>query len=152
MKLCRLLVLCLLPLSLLGQDTTKFQPFRSVRPFVWQKSTKNELFYQKNGRPWAKRYKRSATPKMIVDTVKMVGGWADITLPAEENAKRFGWRRVRPTDSTAIIPVVTQLLTDSTDSIYSYGVLVRENGAKLKIKSSGGAADSGIAVIHIVVR
>lgn len=152
MYLYRIVIICLFPLFAMAQEAGKFQPVKQSRSLTWDDSRKNYLFYQKNGRPWAKRYKTSATPKIVVDTVAIVAGWADITLPAESNAKRFGWRRVRPTDSSSIIPVVSQMLTDSTDSVYSYGVLLRENGAKLKIKSSGGPADTGLVALHILVR
>lgn len=110
------------------------------------------LFFQKDGKPWAKRYKKTSNPKVVVDTVRMVNGWANITLPGSENLRKFGRHRLKPSDSVSVVPVLTQILSDSTSTLYTYGVTISRDGSRLQIKSSGDSLDDGIVALHILVR
>ena len=125
-------------------------PFQSgkTHPFNQDEGSDVKVF-DKAGKPFAKRIKIYQRPKVIVDTVRVVAGWGQCKL--NDRFQRLQ-HRTAATSALAAYPTVTQLLSDTSKTVYYYAVSVEDNGKRIVIKSSGGTADTGVVVLHSYVR
>ena len=88
---------------------------------------------------------RSKGPKIVVDTVRMVGGRGVLKLN-----KRIGKGiySVQPKSKLSAFVLVTPVISDTSKTLYYYSVVIEPDS--LVIKSSN-AADSGKVMIQLTI-
>lgn len=105
--------------------------------------------FNAKGKPFSKRQGQTQEPKIIVDTVRVVGGYGSLSLTTNFTNSQH---RTAATSAGNVYAQISRLLTDSTKAVYSYSYSVADKGARLVIKSSGGSADTGKVVVTCFVK
>lgn len=98
--------------------------------------------YKADGTKRSGKTARSMTPRMVIDTTRIVAGFGDVKLNDKSSYERA---RVKYSDDFSVFASITRILADSTKAVYSYGFVVTNDG--IKIKSSGGVADTGLVSV-----
>lgn len=109
---------------------------------------KSENLFRADGKPFARRQGQAMEPKTIIDTVRVVAGFASLSLRGTFGT---GNHRTAATSPEQIYATFSRILTDSTKAVYSYSY-VRSAKDRITIKSSGGAADTSTVVVTLYVR
>ena len=103
-----------------------------------------------NGERFAKELQKTRKPIVIIDTVSIIAGYG--TLSLNKSFKSKNKHSVAPTSAKTLYATITQVLVDTTESVYSYAYWPNSTGDRLTIKSSGGTADTCTVVVHIYLR
>lgn len=102
--------------------------------------------FNSNGRPLSKRAQQSKAPMVVVDTVRMSGGFGTLRLNSSFTKDRHS---VSATATGRMSAHITQILSDTTDAVNYYGVKLFTDS--LIIKSSQ-TDDSGLVAVRIDIR
>lgn len=105
--------------------------------------------FDSRGKPLRKVARSSAEPKMVMDTVSIVGGFGTLNLNTTFSKRKHN---VSATEGGKILATITQIIADTSGSVYTYSYVPSTNGKSLTIKSSGGAADTGLVAVQIFIR
>lgn len=109
---------------------------------------KSENLFRADGKPFARRQGEAMEPKVIIDTVRVVAGFASLSL---QSTFQTGNHRTAATSPSQLYATFARILTDSTKAVYSYSY-VRSAKDRITIKSSGGTADTSTVVVTLYVR
>ena len=102
--------------------------------------------FESNGKPFAKVKQRYREPKIVVDTVRMVSGFGYSAL---NNSFTKGQHAVGASVTNVIYAVANKLLSDSSDTVFSYGIYPKSEDTLL-IKSSDSGDTGKVQVIMIL--
>ena len=102
--------------------------------------------FNSDGRPLKKQAQDSKEPIVVIDTVRMSGGFGTLRLSGSFSSNKHS---VSATATGRMNPHVTQILSDTTDAVNYYGVRLFTDS--LIIKSSQ-TDDSGLVAIRIDIR
>ena len=105
-----------------------------------------QKIYNSKGKLLGKRTQRTMTPKIVVDTLRMSGGFGVLRL---NSSFTKGFHAVNASNSVNMRVQVTQILSDTSEAVNYYGV--RKFTDSVMIKSSQ-ADDSGLVEIRIDTR
>ena len=94
-----------------------------------------------------KVFNRTREPKILVDTVRMDTGYAELLLSSSFSSGRHN---VAPSTINHIWPFATQILDSIDAPRYHYGIEVTSRGRKLRIKSNSNADSSLVAIMAII--
>lgn len=105
--------------------------------------------FDSRGKPLRKVARNSAEPKMVMDTVSVIAGFGTLNLNSTFSKRKH---RVSATSGTKILATITQIMSDTSGTVYTYSYVPSEDGKSLTIKSSGGAADTSLVAVQIFLR
>jgi len=111
--------------------------------------TNGQRVFDRNGKPFAKQSQRTQEPKQIVDTVKITAGVGRMVL---NNAFTKSKHKVSATSDSHFRASISQILTDTSNTVYYYGYYISKNGDTLIVKSSGGTADTGYVSVSAILK
>lgn len=94
-----------------------------------------------------KVFNRTREPKIMVDTVRMDTGYAELLLNSNFSGGRHN---VAPSSRNHVWAIATQVLDSSDQTIYYYGVFPDSRGRKLIIRSNSTNDSSRVAVMAII--
>jgi len=106
-------------------------------------------YFTGGGKPHAKVANWTRTPKVIIDTVKIVAGVG--TLELSDRFQR-GLHNVAGSSGKHIYAYITKVLTDTTATPYYYGYVPADDGTGITIISNGGTADTGLVSVQLFVK
>lgn len=98
------------------------------------------------GKPLAKQAQRTREPKIVLDTLRLSGGFGVLRL---NQAFKKGKHSVVASTVNNMKVQVTQVITDTTDAVNYYGVLKYIDSILIK---SSQTDDSGLVEIRIDIR
>lgn len=111
--------------------------------------TRQRTVFHADGKPVSRRQNRSQEPKEVIDTVKIVGGFGEMKF---RNSFAARSHFTAPTGKKALYAHITRVLSDSTETVYSYSYVYDDKQKRLVVKSSGGTADTGQVVVTCYVK
>ncbi len=94
------------------------------------------------------RQGKTSEPKMIIDTVKMDSGWYVGVLNSSFLRTQL---KTAPTTKLAFLASVTQVLSDTSDTVRSYGYYISTNCETLIVKSNS-ISDTGLVAIMAIIK
>jgi len=94
-----------------------------------------------------KVFNRTREPKIMIDTVRMDTGFAELTLSSSFSGGRHN---VAPSSANHIFPFVTQILDSLDAPKFTYAIFVTSSGRKLQIQSSSANDSSKVAIMAII--
>lgn len=115
---------------------------------VWAQSRIQPQIFTAGGKPFSKVHRRTKTPKLIADTVRMKSGFGSLSL--RDRFTREG-HDVTPTSTGTIVVMMTPEMVDTTDTPPTYGWQMNIENNRLIITSSN-ANDSLRVSVFIVAR
>ena len=89
--------------------------------------------FNRNGKPFAKQAQKTQEPKIIVDTVKIIGGVGKMVL---NSSFKKGQHKVSATSNNNFRATISQILSDTSNVVYYYGYYISKNGDTLIVKSN----------------
>lgn len=98
----------------------------------------------RQGNIHAKRQGRTQAPKEIVDTLRLSSGFGHIVLSEVFHKTRH---TTKPTEDGYFYGVVSQKISDTSQTVNSYATYLSANNDTLIVKSSS-ATDSSLVVIR----
>lgn len=102
-----------------------------------------------SGKRFAKVAGRTKEPKIVVDTVNVVAGFGTLVLNKEFSREKHS---VSATSRSDVFITATGLIVDTSKTVYYYGCYLSAKGDTVKIKSSGGSADTSKVVVQVVLK
>jgi len=100
--------------------------------------------FDSDGKPFAKAYNRTRTPKVMVDTIRFAGQFVSMDLRSSFSDRNHA---VSGTSNLTVLATITPILDDSTQALYYYGYCVVDKGTRLVIKSSNANDSSKVVVV-----
>lgn len=110
--------------------------------------TSQDMFTSK-GKPFAKVSQKTREPKIIVDTVIITAGIGVLNLNSRFTG---GQHSVSATSTSDMRVVISQILADTTSTVYYYAYVPDSSGRTVWVKSSGGTSDTGSVSIIIYLK
>jgi len=107
-----------------------------------------QKIFDSDGKPFEKVHRRTKTPKMIVDTVRIASGFGSLSLRG--NFTREG-HDVTPTSNNTMVVMITPEMVDTTNTPPTYGWQMNVENNRLIITSSD-ANDSLRVGVFIVAK
>jgi hypothetical protein len=107
-----------------------------------------EATFTANGKPFSRAAGQSQQPKTIIDTVRMVNGFASLALNSTFTRTEH---RTAATSDQKVYATATAVLHDSSKTVYSYSCFPTDGGARIVIKSSD-STDTGKVAVVVYVR
>ena len=107
-----------------------------------------EATFTAAGKPFSRAAGTSQQPKTIIDTVRMVKGFASLSLNSKFTTTEH---RTAATSTQKIYATANAVLQDSTKSVNSYSCWPTDGGARIVIKSSD-STDTGKVAVVVYVR
>ena len=104
--------------------------------------------YDSKGRPHFGVSQRSRTPVEIVDTITVYGKYASMPL---SNSPSVGPHDVSATSPFTIFATITQIVTDSTETLRYYGFAIKDNGKRILIIANN-ATDTTRVVVRAIAK
>ena len=127
MWLIRFLLVCLVPVLVLGQT-----------PILLG-----------DGKIFGKVSGKTRLPIIVIDTVVIIAGYGTLKLNKQIKVQT---KNVVPSKKNSLYATITPILGDTTKTVYYYGYTINSAGDLLTVKSSGGTNDTGCVVIQIFMR
>ena len=124
-------------------------------PVTYNGNKKSDSSYSKtlklidlSGNQQGARQGKTSEPKMIIDTVKMDSGWYVGVLNSSFLRTQL---KTAPTTKFAFLASVTQVLSDTSDTVRSYGYYISTNCETLIVKSNS-ISDTGLVAIMAIIK
>jgi len=110
-------------------------------PFVL---SAGDIFYSEGNDFGVSQGKRpTREPYEIVDTLTLQNGVGTVILNPHFTSQLHS---TKPTDASNIFPSITQILSDTSETVYYYALYISTNLETLIVKSSNSSDDSHIRI------
>ena len=105
--------------------------------------------FNSKGKPHKKVANKTSEPKHIVDTVTVMLGKGVLELNSNFTQ---GKHNVSATKAGYIYGSITQLIVDTSETVYSWSYLKAADGKSITIKSSGTNTDTCLVVVNLFIK
>lgn len=99
--------------------------------------------FNRLGQPYAKVQQSSRLPIEMIDTITVQGQFASMLLSTTFGNGRHAVAASHP---TRVWATITQISTDSTESVRSYSYIVKDRGRRLLIKANNNTDTTKVVV------